>query len=156
MVKLVPMQQVDFEIYLEDDIHKYAPEHIRVGNWEASEALEKSGKEHEQLLPEGLESKNQYLLTVVDEDTSTKVGILWINIEGGRAFIYDFIINEDLRGKGYGKQALIAIDEKLKSMNVRSIGLHVFGDNIPAQEPYKKMGYQITDIHMKKILKQEN
>jgi ribosomal protein S18 acetylase RimI-like enzyme len=45
------------------------------------------------------------------------------------------------------------MDEKLKSMNVESVGLHVFGDNITAQELYKKMGYQITGIHMKKEIK---
>ena len=70
-----------------------------------------------------------------------------------KAFIYDFIIDESFRGKGYGKQALVALDEKLKSIEVQSVGLHVFGDNITAQELYKKMGYQITGIHMKKMLK---
>jgi ribosomal protein S18 acetylase RimI-like enzyme len=38
-------------------------------------------------------------------------------------------------------------------MDVESVGLHVFGDNIAAQELYKKMGFQITGIHMKKTLK---
>ena len=50
-------------------------------------------------------------------------------------------------------QALAAMDEKLKSMDVESVGLHVFGDNVAAQELYKKAGFQITDIQMKKILK---
>lgn len=47
----------------------------------------------------------------------------------------------------------MALDEKLKSMNVESVGLHVFGDYTTAQELYKKMGYQITGIQMKKALK---
>jgi len=153
MVKLVPMQQADFEEYLEEDIQKYAQEHVRVGDWKPSEALAKSRKEHEQLLPDGLESKNHYLFTIVEADTGTKAGLLWVNVEGSRAFIYDFVINETLRGKGYGKQTLMAMDEKLKSMNVESVGLHVFGDNVVAQELYKKMGFQITGIHMKKTLK---
>ena len=153
MVKLVPMEQADFETYLEEDIQRYAHEHVRAGDWEPSEALEKSRQEHEQLLPDGLTSKNQHLFTIVDEETNAKVGVLWVNSEGGHAFIYDFIINETLRGKGYGKQALIALDEKLKTMNVESVGLHVFGDNISAQELYKKTGFQITDIHMKKVLR---
>jgi ribosomal protein S18 acetylase RimI-like enzyme len=41
-------------------------------------------------------------------------------------------------------------------MNVESVGLHVFGDNIAAQALYKKVGFQITDIQMKKTLKQDN
>ena len=45
------------------------------------------------------------------------------------------------------------MDEKLKSMDVESVGLHVFGDNIIAQELYKKAGFQITDMQMRKTLK---
>ena len=151
MVKLVKMQQEDFEPYFERDIREYAEEHVRNGNWSAEEALERSRKEHQQLLPDGLESRNQYLFSIIDA-SDQKLGILWVNIENGRAFIYDFRIDEARRGKGYGKQALVALDEKLKSMDVQSVGLHVFGDNIRAQELYQKMGYQITGIHMQKVL----
>jgi ribosomal protein S18 acetylase RimI-like enzyme len=38
---------------------------------------------------------------------------------------------------------------------VESVALHVFGDNIVAQELYKKAGFKITGIHMKKTLNQE-
>jgi len=152
MVKLIPMEQADFEAYLEEDIQRYAQAHVEAGNWEPSQALEKSRKEHQQLLPDGLESRNQYLFSIIDA-SDQKLGILWVNIENGRAFIYDFRIDEAQRGKGYGKQGLMALDEKLKSMNVESVALHVFGDNITAQELYKKTGYQITGIHMKKVLK---
>jgi ribosomal protein S18 acetylase RimI-like enzyme len=37
-------------------------------------------------------------------------------------------------------------------MEVESVELHVFGDNIPAQELYKKAGFQIAGIHMNKKL----
>jgi len=153
MVKLVPMEQAVFEAYLEEDIQRYAQAHLEAGNWEPSQALEKPRTEHQQLLPDGLESKNQYLFSIVDETDDNKTGLLWVQVKDQKAFIYDFIIDESFRGKGYGKQALVALDEKLKSIEVQSVGLHVFGDNITAQELYKKMGYQITGIHMKKILK---
>lgn len=153
MVQLVPMQQEDFEPYLERDIKEYAEEHVRNGNWKKEEALERSRKEHEQLLPDGLQSKDQYLFSIFDETSGQKLGMLWVNISNNQAFIYDFRIDEGERGKGYGKQALMALDEKLKSMNVESVGLHVFGDNTTTQELYKKMGYQITGIQMKKALK---
>lgn len=42
------------------------------------------------------------------------------------------------------------MDEKLKAMNVESVSLHVFGDNVTAQELYKKMGFEITGMHMRK------
>ena len=153
MVKLEPIQQEDFEAYLERDIQEYAEEHVRNGNWKQEEALERSRKEHQQLLPDGLQSKDQYLFSIIDDVSDQKLGMLWFNLANNQAFIYDFRIDEAQRGKGYGKQALVALDEILKSMNVESVGLHVFGDNITAQELYKKAGFQITGIHMKKTLK---
>jgi ribosomal protein S18 acetylase RimI-like enzyme len=152
MVKLVKMQQSDFEPYLERGIHEYAADHVRNGNWTAEEALEKSRKQFEELLPEGVNSKDQFLYSIVDEETSNKMGLLWVQVRSQNAFIYDFIIDEEFRGKGFGKQALTAMDEELKSMNVKSVGLHVFGDNHNAQELYKKMGFLITGMHMKKKL----
>ena len=152
MVKLVKMQQEDLVPYLERGIREYAEDHVRNGNWTAAESLEKSKKEFQNLLPEGVNSKDQFLYSIVDE-AENKIGLLWVQVKDHKAFIYDFIIDESVRGKGYGKQALMAMDETLKSMDVESVGLHVFGDNVTAQELYKKMGFGITGMHMKKKLK---
>jgi ribosomal protein S18 acetylase RimI-like enzyme len=152
MIKLEPIEQADFARFLERGIREYAEDHIRNGNWPAEGALERSKKEFERLLPDGIHSKDQYIYSLIDED-GNKIGVLWVQVRDQNDFIYDFIIDEAFRGKGYGKQALIALDERLKSMNVQSVRLHVFGDNTTAQELYKKMGFQITGIEMKKVLK---
>lgn len=152
MVRLIPLQQKDFEVFLEHAIVEYAEDHVRNGNWPAEGALARSQKQFEHLLPAGLHSQDQYLWSILDEEDS-KIGVLWVQIKDHRAFVFDFRIDEAFRGKGLGKQSLMALDEKLKSMNVESVGLHVFGDNVTAQELYKKMGFKITGIHMKKDLK---
>lgn len=152
MVKLEPLQQEDFERFLERGIREYAEDHVRNGNWSAEGALERARKEFEHYLPDGIHTKDQYLWSLLDEE-GNKLGVLWVQVKDQKAFIFDFVIDEKFRGKGFGKQALRAMDEKLKSMNVESVALHVFGDNITAQELYKKMGFKITGIHMKKGLK---
>jgi ribosomal protein S18 acetylase RimI-like enzyme len=152
MIRLEPLQQEEFDQIIETEIRDYAAEHVRNGNWPAEGAVERSRKEFATLLPDGIRSKDQYLWSIVDEQNN-KIGVLWVQVKDQKAFIFDFVIDESFRGKGYGKQALTAMDEKLKSMDVESIGLHVFGDNIGAQELYKKMGFQITGMHMKKVLK---
>jgi ribosomal protein S18 acetylase RimI-like enzyme len=154
MVKLDALQQEDFERFLDREIREYAADHVRNGNWSPEGALERSKKEFDHYLPDGIHSKDQYLYSIID-DNGNKIGVLWVQVKEQKAFIFDFVIDEAFRGKGYGKQALAAMDEKLKSMTVEAVELHVFGDNIAAQELYKKAGFQITGIHMKKTLQQE-
>ena len=151
MIKLEPLQQEDFERFLEREIRGYAEDHVRNGNWPAEGALERSRQEFEHYLPDGIHSRDQYLYSLIDEN-GDKIGVLWVQVKERKAFIFDFVIDEAFRGKGYGKQALAAMDESLKSMNAESVELHVFGDNIVAQELYKKAGFQITDMHMRKTL----
>jgi ribosomal protein S18 acetylase RimI-like enzyme len=155
MVSLVPIQQEDFEVFLVRSIREYAEDHVRNGNWQAEDALEQSKKQFEHYLPDGIHTKDQYLWSLVDEE-GNKIGVLWVQVKDRKGFIFNFVIDEEFRGKGFGKQALTTMDEKLKSMGVESVALHVFGDNVTAQKLYKKMGFQITGIHMKKTFKQEN
>ena len=151
MVKLEPIQQEDFEHFLESEIRAYAEDHVRNGDWPAEAAVERSRKEFAHYLPDGIHSRDQYIWSILDEDDK-KLGVLWVQLKEARAFILDFVIDEKFRGKGFGKQALIAMDDKLKSMGAEAVALHVFGHNIGAQELYKKMGFEITDIHMRKRL----
>lgn len=151
MLKLEPLQQEDYEQFLEREIRNYAEDHVRNGNWPSEGALERSRKEFEHYLPEGVHSKDQYLWSILDGEN--KIGVLWVQVKDRKAFIFDFVIDEEFRGKGFGRQAMAAMDETLKSMDVESVALHVFGDNVTAQELYKKMGFKITNINMKKDLK---
>ncbi|MNI89430.1 putative N-acetyltransferase YycN [compost metagenome] len=92
----------------------------------------------------------------MEEESETAVGYIWFNVTEGRrgreAFIYDIYIFEPYQGRGYGKQAMQALDEKARSMDVCKIGLHVFGQNQRAYQLYSKMGYGVTDITMSKDL----
>jgi RimJ/RimL family protein N-acetyltransferase len=119
MVRLIPMTATDFQAYLEEDIERYAQERVRVGDWHASEALQKSHEEHQQLLPDGLATKNHHLLSIEDEAIGSKVGVIWFTIYDKQlqplAFVYDFLIYEQFRRRGYGEQALLALEVKVKN-----------------------------------------
>jgi ribosomal protein S18 acetylase RimI-like enzyme len=148
MLTLELMQQDDFERFLETEIRNYAEDHVRNGNWPAEGAVERSREEFKRYLPDGVHSQDQYVWSIIAD--GRKIGALWVQVKDKKAFIFDFVVDEEFRGKGYGKQALAAMNEKLHSMDVESVALHVFGDNITAQELYKKMGFEITGMHMKK------
>lgn len=156
MIKLAPMTESEFEVYLEENVRRYAEVNVEAGYWNPSEALEKSRQVHAQLLPDGVATKNQHLFSVFDEDTGEKVGLIWIEVKANAptpsAFIYDFLINEGLRGRGYGKQTLQAAEAWLKSMNIKTVSLHVFGNNKIARTLYEKAGFDVSSLNMKKSL----
>jgi RimJ/RimL family protein N-acetyltransferase len=152
MVRLVPMTEREFQAYLECDVQRYAQEHIKAGDWHPSEALEKSRREHHRLLPNGLASKNQYLLSIEAEELGAKVGIIWFAVHDTFAFVYDLLIHDKFRHRGYGTQALVALEQKVRRLGVDTISLHMFAHNRPARALYEKVGYRGKGLHMSKGL----
>ncbi|HSO28244.1 MAG TPA: GNAT family N-acetyltransferase, partial [Anaerolineales bacterium] len=68
------------------------------------------------------------------------------------AFIYDFVIDEAYRRRGYGRLALLALEDKAREMGIDQIALHVFGHNHAARALYESVGYQVTNLQMAKAL----
>lgn len=149
------MQEPEFTTYLKRAINDYAQDKVDAGNWQPSEALEKSRQGYQSLLPEGVSSKDNYLFRIENEQ-GTYLGMIWFkaDFEGPKptAFIYDFVIEEAYRRKGYGKQALLALEEKVKALEIDTLALHVFGHNKGARKLYEQVGYEITNINMAKKL----
>lgn len=154
MVKLVPMSADEFTAYLAKAVAGYAEEHVKAGNWSADEALQKSEKEFHGLLPDGVASKDNYLYIITDAESGAKVGILWIARMERKpapfAFVYDVEIDEAYRRMGYGSQAFSALEDKVKSLGLNEIRLHVFGHSHGARAMYEKLGFVATNIQMSK------
>ena len=154
MPNLVPMTQIECEVFLERIIPEYAGDKVRAGQWDESNALERSRREFEEDLPQGVETKSQYLYTIFDGQQS--VGMIWLSANPNDAapsgFISELYVDEKYRGKGYGKQAMLLIEEKARELGLKSIGLHVFGINQTARNLYEAVGYEVTSLNMKKIL----
>ena len=154
MSKLVPMTQIECDVFLERTIPEYAEDKVRAGQWDASDALERSRREFLDYLPNGVKTKNQYLYTIFDDEQA--VGLIWLsanpNDPAQNGFISELYVDEKYRGKGYGKQAMLLIEEKARELGLKSIGLHVFGVNQAARNLYEAVGYEITSLNMKKVL----
>ncbi len=156
MVRLVPMTEKEFQAYRRRSVKEYAQEHIRAGNWHPSEALQKAEKEFLQLLPDGVASKNHYLFSLEDDHVGVQVGMIWFAVRDEAshpsAFVYDFLIYEEFRRRGYGRQTLTALEEKAKELGLDTISLHVFGHNQAAIALYQQAGYEATSLYMAKKL----
>jgi ribosomal protein S18 acetylase RimI-like enzyme len=154
MSKLIPMTQPEYDMYIERLIPEYAADNVRAGYWSEDEALEKSRKQTESLLSDGLHTKNHFLYTLYDGDKA--VGMIWLRAELDRhvksGFIFDVEIKEEFRGKGYGKQAMLLIEEKAREMGIKRMGLHVFAYNKVAKSLYESIGYEVSSMNMLKDL----
>ena len=148
------MTQPEFDAFLALAVPEYAADNVRAGYWDEAEALERSHKEFESLLPQGLQSENHFLYTVYDGDSA--VGLIWMRANMDRptksGFIFDIRIDEKFRGKGYGKQAMLLIEEKARELGLKSIGLHVFAVNTVERNLYESIGYEVGSLNMTKKL----
>lgn len=154
MIKLVAMTQTEYDVFVEHLVPGYAADNVRAGYWSEDEALERSRKQTESLLPQGLQTKNHHFFTLFDDDTA--IGIIWLRAELDRpirsGFIFDVEIKEEFRGKGYGKQAMLLVEEKARELGLRRIGLHVFAYNTVARKLYESIGYEVSSLNMLKEL----
>lgn len=152
------MREEDFEPYLARAIQDYAQENIASGDWDASEALDKSRETFGKLLPNGVASDKQHLFTAIDAESGVKIGMIWFAEKDARAgktaFIYDFLVYEPFRGKGFGKSILAALEEQALKLGIKTIALHAFGHNQTAIHLYQKTGYETTHVVMSKELNQ--
>jgi len=152
MITLVPMSEAEYQTYLGSAIAAYAQDKVAAGNWSEAEALERSTKEFQHYLPQGIQTPGHFLFTLVNA-SGQRVGHLWYNQAAEKpqaAFIYDFEIDESFRRQGHATQALQALEVDARLKGVKQLGLHVFGHNTAARELYKKAGYHETNVNMSK------
>lgn len=156
LILLREMSQNAFCEYEDKAIRSYANENIESGRWIKKGAVEQSRAVFKELLPDGLNTKDNYLFEIILKSKDCVVGILWLSVEdkyaGKSAFIYDIEIYEDYRRKGYAKQSLKAIESYSKDLSINKIGLHVFNHNKSAASLYEAMGYDVVSSNMVKTI----
>lgn len=141
--------------FQEEAIADYAEQNVASGRWPAEGALERSRRDHEKLLPQGLATPDQHLFTIHDDsDGDVEVGVLWMAVNerpGGRSgYVYDVAIDPAHRRRGHARAAFVALDEVARELGLIDIGLHVFANNPGAQALYRSLGFETTGINMQK------
>lgn len=156
MIELRNMSSAEFSEYMKYAVDNYAAEKRKGEGYSQEEALNIAKESYARLLPQGLESKNQFLFSVFEKDNSKPIGILWfakkMNGEKPYAFIYDIELTSEMRGKGLGKKLMSMTEDAVRKVGCVSIGLHVFDHNTAAVALYEKSGFETTSRMMKKDL----
>ncbi|MFI6821341.1 GNAT family N-acetyltransferase [Micromonospora sp. NPDC050187] len=153
-LRFAPMTEEQYDRYRQQAEIRYARNIAASGAMPLPEAQEKSRRDHETLLPDGLDSTDHHLWIAYDGDT--EVGMLWLHVEpksdGPHAFVFDIEVRQDVRRKGYGRAILETAEEWCRARDVVSIGLSVFGFNLAARSLYEQLGFETTSLQMRKHL----
>jgi GNAT superfamily N-acetyltransferase len=148
------MSQSDYAAWKAHGIKAYAEDKQQSG-YSAKQALKLSKVSYEDGLPQGLQTPNNYIFTILNA-AEQPVGTTWFAIKehyGKKsAFIYDIEINQAVRGQGLGKATMMALEAEVRKHGIDKIGLHVFAFNKTAHALYASLGYKTTDITMEKVV----
>jgi GNAT superfamily N-acetyltransferase len=159
-VKLVELGEAPFRDYREDLTRDYALDKIRAGAWSPVEAEGRAAQELDELLPDGPATRDHFLYSVRDDSLPAEVGILWFALRdsgvGRILWIYDIIIHEEFRRRGYARRTLELVEEKAGELGAKRVELNVFGHNDGARTLYEHMGYGVSSITMAKPVRAED
>jgi ribosomal protein S18 acetylase RimI-like enzyme len=127
---------------------------IEFGGMERDAAEAKAVRDFATVLPEGLQTEGRWLYVI--EADGQSVGCLWFaerDLDGRpTAFLYDVHIDEDARGHGFGRAAMLEFEREAASRDLHHLSLNVFGGNAPARGLYSSLGWAETAVTMTKQL----
>lgn len=152
--RMTPVEYAEWE---SRSIRTYAEDLAKARDVPLEVALERSGTQFAELLPQGLDTAGTWLMRVLDEG-GEPVGVLWLGPHRERAgvlYVYDVEIDEPHRGRGLGRAAMLAAEQLVRESGAREIGLNVFGFNEPAKRLYDSLGYRVIATQMTKVLTDE-
>jgi ribosomal protein S18 acetylase RimI-like enzyme len=101
-------------------------------------------------LPDGKKTEGHLVWMACDADEP--VGSLWVTTEPAIPFIFGIEVNEQHRGKGYGRSIMLAGEEECRRRGHQQLDLNVFGNNSTAISLYDSLGYQVVSQKMRKEL----
>ncbi len=151
-VRLRPLSDDEFELFLTTGTRDYAEDLTTNGGMPRADAEVKSERDFASLFPGGVPNDEQFVFAVEALETGERSGWVWFAIRDNAAFLYWIKIEERLRGQGLGRAAMGAFEDEVRSRGFDRINLNVFGGNEVARSLYRSLGYGETSVWMGKTL----
>ncbi|WP_246576220.1 GNAT family N-acetyltransferase [Actinospica durhamensis] len=118
-------------------------------------ARERVARGTARFLPDGLDTAGHHLLTARN-DAGEAVGNAWVGPDPAQAgnaraaWLYDINVFEAFQRRGYGTAVLAAVEAHIAREGMTGLGLNVVGDNEAAIALYRRSGYDVTSMSMRK------
>lgn len=154
-VSVRPMTAQEFEEWQLEIAEAYAAEQIAAGRWAADGAVERARAANAELLPGGPETERMLTLRGVAAN-GEPVGRAWIGLDHPRgapgiAFLYVIEVLEPMRGRGFGRALLEAVEAAAIERGAAALELNVFGRNAAAIGLDESAGYDVVTQQMRKV-----
>ncbi len=140
-LELRRMTDAEFDDFLSGNAEEYAGELVATG-MSVEAAAQRSREQMGQLVPAGQESPGMHFFTAWVGDAG--VGSLWLCTLDPMAFVYDVVVDEAQRRKGYGAAIMNAGALWSREQGHPVLGLNVFAHNPGARALYDRLGYVVT------------
>lgn len=145
----------EYADWSESELEGYISEIVASGTLSRAAAEEQARREEAGLVPQGLDTPGQLIFRL--EAGGQPVGWLWLSLrhplgDAGVGFIYNIVVDEPFRGRGYGREAMQLAEREAKRNGLHALALNVFGHNRIARDLYLSLGYRETSVRMKKEL----
>jgi RimJ/RimL family protein N-acetyltransferase len=155
-LKLRPIREDEFPAFVAASRAGYAEDVERHGHVPRVEAQRKAAEDMARLFPGDQPAEGQTVLVVEDDETGEAVGRVWFTVRDHlrrtSAWLYDITIDERVRGRGYGRQAMLLLEEEVRRLGLERLALNVFGGNERARSLYLSLGYTEDSVWMGKEL----
>jgi GNAT superfamily N-acetyltransferase len=144
-LELRRMTDAEFDEFLSGNAEEYAGELVATG-MTVEAAAQRSTEQMGQLVPAGQSSPGMHFFTAWVG--GVPVGSLWLCTLDPMAFVYDVVVDETQRRKGYGAAIMNAGALWSREQGHPVLGLNVFAHNPGARALYDRLGYVVTqDYH---------
>lgn len=139
------MSLQEFDLYYENSIADYAKDLMKGENLKQEQAMVMAREEFSNMLPDGIETKDNFLMMLIDRDSGRMVGIIWYLYEFcqeiKQVFLSDLLIYEKERRKGYAMAALTEMEKLGKEAGCKESIIYVWKHNPAGIQLYKKCKY---------------
>jgi GNAT superfamily N-acetyltransferase len=151
-VGLRPMRNDEFADWLPLMRERYAADMVEHAGMSPERAAAKATDDTERLFPGGVPAA-QHSVYVIEAD-GEPVGDLWLTEREETLepclFVYDIRLDEQFRGRGYGRAAMLFAEDEARRRGIDRVALNVFGGNEVARRLYRSLGYEENAVSMSK------